>query len=123
IGVKHGKWLNNLGAIGSTLPAAVLVVLGMLSLLHKGSATHFTWNAMMPHLSFKNAVFWSTIFYAFAGVECASFMGGEIKNTRRTVPRALVFAGILVTCGYILGTIAMLIAMPSDEINGLGGFM
>jgi len=78
---------------------------------------------MMPHLNFKNAVFWSTIFYAFAGVECASFMGGEIKNTRRTVPPALVLAGVLVTLGYILGTVAMLIAMPSSEISGLGGFM
>jgi amino acid transporter len=123
LGVKQGKWLNNAGAIGSSIPVLLLIVLGFLFWQRQGSATHFTWAAMMPHLSFKNAVFWSTIFYAFAGVECASFMGGEIKNTRRAVPRALVFAGILVTCGYILGTIAMLIAMPSDEINGLGGFM
>jgi amino acid transporter len=123
IGVKHGKWLNNIGAIGSTVPAAVLVVLGMLSLLHKGSATLFTWPAMMPHLSVKNAIFWSTIFYAFAGVECASFMGGEIRNARRTLPRALLFAGVLVTLGYIVGTVAMLVAMPSEEISGLGGFM
>ena len=123
LGVKQGKWLNNAGAIGSSIPVLVLIVLSFLFWQRQGSATHFTWTAMTPHLSFKNAVFWSTIFYAFAGVECASFMGGEIKNTRRTVPRALVFAGILVTCGYILGTIAMLIAMPSDEINGLGGFM
>ena len=123
LGVKQGKWLNNAGAIGSSIPVLMLIVLGFLFWLRQGSATHFTWAAMTPHLSFKNAVFWSTIFYAFAGVECASFMGGEIKNTRRAVPRALVFAGILVTCGYILGTLAMLIAMPSDEINGLGGFM
>ena len=123
LGVKQGKWLNNAGAVGSSIPVLVLIVLSFLFWRHQGSATQFTWAAMTPHLSFKNAVFWSTIFYAFAGVECASFMGGEIKNTRRTVPRALVVAGILVTCGYILGTIAMLIAMPSDEINGLGGFM
>lgn len=123
IGVKQGKWLNNAGAIGSSLPVLVLIVLSFLFWRHQGSATHFSWAAMVPHLSFKNAVFWSTIFYAFAGVECASFMGGEIKNTRRTVPPALLFAGVLVTLGYILGTIAMLIAMPSEQINGLGGFM
>jgi amino acid transporter len=78
---------------------------------------------MVPHASVKDAIFWSTIFFAFGGVECASFMGGEIKNTRRTVPRALIFAGILITAGYILGTIAMLVAMPSEQIGGLGGFM
>jgi amino acid transporter len=50
-------------------------------------------------------------------------MGGEIKNARRTIPRALVFAGVLITMGYILGTIAMLISMPSEQISGLGGLM
>jgi len=123
LGVKQGKWLNNAGAIGSSVPVLVLIVLGFLFWRHQGSATHFTLAGMVPHLSLKNAIFWSTIFYAFAGVECASFMGGEIKNTRRTVPRALVFAGVLVTLGYILGTVAMLIAMPSERISGLGGFM
>jgi len=122
-GVKPGKWLNNAGALGMFLPILVLMVLGLISLQRSGSATQFTWAAMVPHVSMKNAIFWSTIFFAFGGVECASFMGGEIKNTRRTVPRALVFAGILITMGYILGTIAMLIAMPSEQISGLGGLM
>jgi len=123
LGVKQGKWLNNAGAVGSFLPVLVLIGISILFWRHQGSATHFTWPSMMPHLNLKNAIFWSTIFYAFAGVECASFMGGEIKNARRTIPRALVFSGVLITLGYILGTIAMLIAMPSDQINGLGGFM
>jgi len=90
---------------------------------HQGSATRFTLATMTPHLSLKNAIFWSTIFYAFAGVECASFMGGEIKNPRRVVPPALVFAGVVVTAGYMLGTVAMLVALPSERIGGLGGFM
>jgi amino acid transporter len=122
-GVKPGKWLNNAGALGSLLPILVLVVLALISWRRWGSATHFTLAAMVPHASVKNAIFWSTIFFAFGGVECASFMGGEIKNTRRTVPRALVFAGVLITMGYILGTIAMLISMPSEQIGGLGGLM
>jgi amino acid transporter len=98
-------------------------VLGLISYLRYGSATHFTWGSMIPHASIKNAIFWSTIFFAFGGVESASFMGGEIKDTRRTVPRALIFAGVIITLGYLGGTIAMLVAMPSEQINGLGGFM
>lgn len=122
-GVKPGKRLNNAGAMGSLIPILVLVVLGLVSWHNSGSATHFSWGTMVPHAGVKNAIFWSTIFFAFGGVECASFMGGEIKNARRTIPRALIFAGILITMGYILGTIAMLIAMPSEQISGLGGFM
>jgi amino acid transporter len=122
-GVKAGKWLNNAGALGMFLPVLLLIILGFISWQHAGSATRFTWGTMIPHADMKNAIFWSTIFFAFGGVECASFMGAEIKNTRRTVPRALIFAGILITLGYILGTVAMLIAMPSEQISGLGGLM
>ncbi len=122
-GVRAGKWLNNIGAIGSFLPVLLLIVLGLVCWQRTGSATDFAWGTILPHATVKNAIFWSTIFFAFGGVESASFMGAEIKNTRRTVPRALVFAGILITVGYILGTIAMLVAMPSEQISGLGGFM
>ena len=122
-GVRAAKWLNNSGAITNLVSVLLLIVLGLLSWQRGGSATHFTGPSLLPHADIKNAIFWSTIFFAFGGVESASFMGAEIKNTRRTVPRALVLAGILITAGYILGTIAMLIAMPSAEISGLGGFM
>ena len=123
LGVKQGKWLNNAGAIGSSLPVLILIALSVLFWRQHGSATRFTLAAMTPHLSVKNAVFWSTIFYAFAGAECASCMGDEIKDSRRTLPRALLFAGVVVTLGYMLGTVAMLVVMPSEQISGLGGFM
>jgi amino acid transporter len=78
---------------------------------------------MTPHLSVQNAIFWSTIFFAFAGCECASFMGEEIENAQRILPRALLTAGSIITVAYIAGTIAMLIALPSEAVSGVDGFM
>jgi amino acid transporter len=78
---------------------------------------------MTPHADLKNAVFWSTIFFAFGGCETGSFMGEEIKNARRTIPRALIVSGIVLAASYITGTIALLVALPSAEISGLGGFV
>ena len=60
---------------------------------------------------------------AFSGAESASFMGGEIKDARRTIPRALLIAGVLITAGYILGTIAVLVVLPHQQLNGLEGIM
>jgi glutamate:GABA antiporter len=123
LGVGIGKWLNNLGAVGMGVPVAILILLGVLSFSRFGSATHFTWVGVIPRVQVRDLIFWSTIFFAFAGCECASFMGDEIRDARRVVPRSLLVAGVIITVGYIAGTVAMLVALPSSRISGLGGFM
>ena len=122
-GLGPGKWLNNLGAVGMALPVLILIALGLLSYSRFGSATHFTLAAAIPHAHVKDLIFWSTIFFAFGGSETASFMGEEIKDARRIVPRSLLVAGVIITISYIAGTVAMLVALPSSSISGLGGFM
>jgi glutamate:GABA antiporter len=123
LGLNLGKWLNNLGAVGMALPVIILIALGWLSFSRFGSATQFTLAGAIPHAHVKDLVFWSTIFFAFGGVETVSFMGEEVKNPRRVIPRSLLVAGVVITLGYLAGTVAMLVALPSSSISGLGGFM
>ena len=123
VGLSKGKWLNNVGAVAVVLPAILLIGLSMVSLHKFGSATHFTLGGMLPHAGAKNLIFLSTIFFAFGGSEAASFMGDEINDTRRMIPKSLLVAGVIVTFGYTAGTAAMLIALPANAISGLGGFM
>ncbi len=123
LGLNLGKWLNNLGAVGMALPVLILIALGWLSFSRFGSATQFTLAGVVPHAHVKDLVFWSTIFFAFGGVETVSFMGDEVKNPRRVIPRSLLVAGVVITVGYLAGTVAMLVALPSSSISGLGGFM
>lgn len=122
-GLKFAKWLNNAGAFGSWIPIVILLMLAGFSLFRFGSATRFTAATMTPHADLKNAIFWSTIFFAFGECETGSFMGEEIKNAQRTIPRALIVSGVVLAASYIAGTIALLIALPSSEISGLGGFV
>lgn len=122
-GLKIGKWINNLGSTGTWLPILTLIVLAAVAAVRYGSATRFTAAALVPHVGFKNAVFWSAVFFAFGGCEAGSFMGGEIKDARKTIPRALIISGVILVAGYIAGTTAMLVALPSDQISGVGGFV
>lgn len=122
-GIEAGKWLNNICSVGGWLPISILIVLAVVVASRYGSATHFTAASMTPHLSLRNAIFWSTIFFAFAGCECASFMGEEIDNAQRILPRALLTAGAIIAIAYIAGTAAMLIALPSEAVSGVDGFM
>jgi len=122
-GLKFGKWLNSIGAFGSWVPIIILLILAGVSVFRFGSATRFTTATMTPHANLRNAIFWSTVFFAFGGCETGSFMSEEIKNARRTIPRALIVSGIVLAVSYIAGTIALLVALPSAEISGLGGFV
>jgi amino acid transporter len=122
-GVDSGKWLNNICSIGSLAPLTLLIVMAAASWHLFGSATQFTWASLTPHWSIDNAVFWSGVFFAFGGVEAGSAMGDEIQNPRKTIPWAILVGGIVVTAGYIGGTAALLIALPSGSVSGLQGFV
>jgi amino acid transporter len=50
-------------------------------------------------------------------------MGEEIEDARRTVPRAILTAGAVITILYIMATLAVLLAMPKDQVTGLSGIM
>jgi amino acid transporter len=77
----------------------------------------------MPSTGFKDVIFWSTIAFAFGGVESASTMGDEIVDARRTVPRAILTAAALITIIYIVATLCVLLALPKEQVSGLQGFM
>ncbi|MEO8088917.1 MAG: APC family permease [Gemmatimonadales bacterium] len=122
-GLAVGKWLHNLGAVGLWVPGILLMVLGLAAWLRFGSATAFSLDTMVPSTRLKDIVFWSTIAFSLSGLESASMMGDEIENPRRNIPRALLLAGALITALYVLGTVAMLVALPAGDILYLQGFM
>ncbi|HEX4542562.1 MAG TPA: APC family permease [Candidatus Acidoferrum sp.] len=123
IGLSVGKWLHNLGAIGTWLPIAILFAIAATAWHRFGSATSFTPATMTPHMHFRDVLFMATIVFALGGSESASFLGDEVKDARKNLPRGLLAGGAFVTTGYILGTVAVLIALPANQVSGLEGIM
>jgi glutamate:GABA antiporter len=121
VGLNVAKWLNNVGALASWIPAAALIALGLASWTKSGSATPMDPAAFVPSTGLKDVIFWSTIAFAFGGVESASTMGEEIRDARRTLPRAILSAGVVITVLYILGTLCVLLAIPKEQVTGLQG--
>jgi glutamate:GABA antiporter len=123
IGLDVGKWLNNVGAIAGWIPAVLLMLLGAVSWARFGPATRIDVHTILPSTSLKDVIFWSTIAFAFGGVESASTMGEEIRDARRTIPRAILAAGAVVTVLYIVATASVLLAIPREQVSGLQGLM
>jgi amino acid transporter len=123
IGLDVGTWLHNLGALAMWIPAAIVIAMGAIAFHRFGSATSFTVHTMLPSTHIRDMIFWSVLIYAVAGSETASFMGDEIKASRRAIPWALFTAGVTVAICYIIGTVAVLLALPSSEVGNLQGLM
>jgi glutamate:GABA antiporter len=123
LGLSIGKWFYNAGAIGTWLPIGILYFIAVVCWWRFGSATSFAPSHLVPQAHFQDVLFWATIVFALGGNEAASLMGDEVENPRRNMPRALICAGVITTTGYILGSVAMLVALPASELSGLGGIM
>ncbi|HEV1995257.1 MAG TPA: APC family permease [Candidatus Acidoferrum sp.] len=121
IGLNVGKWLQNAGGVSTYLPLLMLIGVAVMLWFHHGSVTHFTWANMMPHWSWDTVNFWSQIAFAFTGLELVSAMSAEIRNPRRTLPRAVLSSGALIAVIYILGTFAVLSLVPASDVDPKSG--
>ncbi len=121
IGLNIGKWLQNAGGVGTYVPLVMLVgVAGLVAFRH-GSATHFTLHNMLPALNWDTVNFWSQIAFAFTGLELVSAMSEEVRDPRRTLPRAVFGAGALIALMYIAGTFAILALVPAGDLDPQSG--
>src|SRR5262249_54448519 len=123
VGLDVGKWLHNIGALAMWLPAVILIVMAAIAWHRFGVATPMTVQTMTPRAHLNDMIFWSLLIFAFGGSETASFMGDEIKCPRKTLPWGLFIAGVTVALVYILGTVSVLVALPSSEVSNLSGLM
>ncbi len=121
VGLNIGKWLQNAGGVATYIPLLILTALGFMLWRKQGSVTHFTWANILPHWNWDTVNFWSQIAFAFTGLELASAMSGEIRNPRRTLPRAIFASGALIAIIYIAGTIAVLVMIPAEQVNAQSG--
>jgi len=122
VGLGVGKWINNLGSIGTVIAAAVLVGLGVIVWLRYGTTVsaedfHIPANPRFLLNSF------GVICFGLVGLELASVMGDEIKDPERTLPGAVVWGGVISGLLYIATTLTLLVAVSKNEINVLQGIV
>ena len=121
IGLNIGKWLQNAGGVGTYLPLSMLVGIAALVYFKHGPVTHFTVANMMPTWNWDTVNFWSQIAFAFTGLELVSAMSEEVRDPRRTLPRAVFGAGAMIALMYIAGTFAVLTLAPAADLDPKSG--
>ena len=124
VGVRTGRWLQNLGALGTYLPGVLLVGFGVYAALTRAPATPMDPASLIPDFGQKSEVnLWASIAFAFAGLELCAVMGAEVKEARLTLPRSILISAPLIAFIYIAGTAAVLWLVPTGEVNIVSGFL
>lgn len=118
VGVKIGKWTENVGALASWVLGAVLVVVASLVWNKRGPATPFH---LLPDFNWETLSFLGTIAYAMTGFEIVGLMGGEIRDPTRDLNRAAWISSVFTTAFYAGTTMALLIVLRPESISELNG--
>jgi amino acid transporter len=121
LGLGVGKWINNLGAIGTFIAAAVLIGLGLVIWGRFGTTLTAADFRIPADFRFTLNSF-GVICFGLVGLELASVMGDEIQDPRRTLPGAVAWGGILSGALYVGVTLTLLIAVGKD-VNVLQGIV
>jgi len=122
VGLGVGKWLNNVGAIGTFVAAAVLITLGAVVWLHYGSTITFADLRIPKDPKFVVNSF-GIICFGLVGLELASVMGDEIRDPQKTLPGAVGLGGLLSGALYVGATLTLLVAIGKDNISVLQGIV
>jgi amino acid transporter len=122
VGLGVGKWVNNLGGIGTSVAAAALIGLGLVIWLRFGTTLSAADFRIPSNPRFVLNSF-GVICFGLVGLELASVMGDEIQDPRRTLPGAVAWGGVLSGLLYIGATLTLLVAVSKDEISVLQGIV
>ena len=119
VGTSTGRWLQNIGGIGTLIPGSMLILVGAVALFSgRPSANPITAGSLIPDLTDLGSLnLWASIAFAYGGLELSASMAGEVERPERTLPRAVFISAPICALVYLLGTGAMLWLLPASDVS------
>ena len=119
-GIEFGARVQNVLTLLKVALVAGLVAFGLL--LGSGSTLHFAQGS--PFLfSFAG---WKTvglslmwILFAYSGWNASTYIGSEIRDPEKTLPRSLLLGTVVVTALYLCVNVVFVYAVPPEEMKGV----
>jgi len=122
VSLDIGRFVPDTGAVFKILIFLALIVGAFNYVGEHGMANEFSLAALKPdwQASFQ---YIPAIIYGMLGFELVSASSEEMKDPARDMPKAVLISASIIIVLYIFGTIAMLAAIPAQDINLVEGLM
>lgn len=126
LGIRTSSLLSTICVIvGALIPGAILITFGFNWWL-SGHELALNLRAVdfIPDLShITNLVFLAGIFLSLSGLEANANLAREVKNPQKSFPRAIFIAALLTLGILVLGSIAIAIVIPQQQISLVSGVL
>jgi amino acid transporter len=117
VGIKWGALVQNVTTLAKTGALIVIIVLALaIGLPQTGG--HFS--PAVPPGSFSIAPFGLalvSVLWVYDGWADVSFVGGEVKDPEKNLPRVLIFGTLIIIALYLLANVAYLAVLPVEEVR------
>jgi len=121
LGLGVGKWVNNLGGIGTAITSITLIGLGIVVLSRSGTTLSAADLRIPGDIRLVGS--FGVMCFGLVGLELASIMGDEIQDPRRTLPGAVAWGGVVSGFLYVGATLTLLLAVSKQDIGVLQGIV
>jgi glutamate:GABA antiporter len=118
-GLGVGKWVQNVGGIGTALSIGLVLVAALVALTRGVAETP----PLVANAGWGMAASFAVMCNAMVGIELASTMGDEIRNPARDLRPAILIGGGVMLLSYLLVTAAVLGLVPIGELGVVQGIM
>jgi APA family basic amino acid/polyamine antiporter len=119
--VKAGEMFSNIFTGLKLIGIAAIVVVG----IYFGDSDSVNFRTVLADSaqSWWNAFGLALIgvLWSYGGWQHASFLAGETKNARQTVPRAMIVGALVVTLVYLFVNLSYIFLLPVDQIANSNG--
>ncbi len=125
-GMKISSLISTLGAtMGTIIPMLVIILLGGVWIFQgKPLATPFTHTAWLPDFTaIGNFPLFTAVLFGLIGMEMSAIHAGEVKNPQRDYPRALLYSTILIFLTLVLGSLAIVMVVPTETLSMVSGLI
>src|SRR2546427_9969140 len=125
ISLRRGKWISTVGFfVKLALLGIFLVLVGILFVSGSGNGTHVAVADLVPdNWGLIASSILPIVVVLWLGAEMQNSAAEEMANAQRDVPRAILRAGIIVVILYSLFLLAILIALPTNQLSAVGSFL
>ena len=122
ISMKGLGWVGKIsrigGMVGTIIPAALLIVLGIIYICTGGHNYMDMSQGFFPDLTkMDNLVLASSIFLFYAGMEMMGVHVMDVNNPSKNYPKAILIGSLATVCIFVLGTFALGFIIPAKDIN------